>query len=42
MDYIDIGNPYTGEIPEFECSVCGKPIEHPGYCSYLCYKTDQM
>lgn len=31
---------YLKEEP-FECNMCGKPIEHEGYCSQRCSKADE-
>jgi len=36
MRYIEEGNPFTDPPLEFECMECGKPLDHPGYCSYNC------
>jgi len=41
MSWDDFLNPHEQE--EFECGVCGKPMNHDkDYCSNSCYKADMM
>jgi len=41
MNWDDYLNPH--EQPEYECGVCGKPMqEDKGVCSNSCYKADMM
>lgn len=37
---INFLDPY--DEPEHECTVCGRPIEHEGVCSRICFEADMM
>ena len=36
-DYLAEPEPY-----EFECSECGTPIDHEGYCSGICFEASML
>lgn len=42
MDIVDYGNPAYEDNSEYECNVCGKPIENEGVCSLKCHDIDMQ
>ena len=33
---------YPEDEKEYSCTMCDKPIDEPGVCSYACYKADML
>jgi len=33
---------YPEDEKEHNCTMCDKPIDEPGVCSYACYKADML
>jgi predicted nucleic acid-binding Zn ribbon protein len=40
MSYYDYLDPFNE--PEFECTVCGRPMEKEGLCSNVCFQADLL
>lgn len=42
MEAVDYGNPAYENDEQFECSVCGKPMDKEGVCSRTCFEADML